>query len=149
MLPYPVLFFFLWVFLCVGYLDMDNWVNHSTGTAVWTNPVLTASNQLVWSIPLYWQRHSQKFVHPPMQFEGKEHFLPVFRVTVLFSFCKYRSGICLLQGLVGSDLLPQSPLLCPAVSALCSTAFRKEKVLSVEGHPSKITHLIYFLLQHL
>lgn len=74
--------------------------------------MLITSNQLVWSIPLYWQLHSQKFAHPGMQFESKEPFLPVFRVTVLFSFCRDRSGICLLQGLDGSGLLPQSPLLC-------------------------------------
>lgn len=143
---------FLWVFLCVGYLDRHhpslewtdiinsgtkevlssvsywmtcrNDVHNCTGTAaVWTNSVVIICNQRVWSTPLHWQLHSQKCVHPAMQSKCKEHFLPVFRVTVLdFSFCKHKFEICILPSLDGSPFLP-SPLalfrcLCPQLLCL-------------------------------
>lgn len=139
--------FFLWLFLCVGCLDrhhpslewtksINSWTKGILNS-VWTNSVVITFNQLVWSILLYWQPHSQKFVHPAMQFKGNECFLSVFRVTVL-DFCFFISFfiaflidfvntlnlyICILQSSDGSHLLPPSPLalsscLCPLLHCL-------------------------------
>lgn len=141
-------------------------MNHSTGTAAaGTNSVVIIFNQLVWSIPLNWQLHSQKFVHPAMQFKGKEHFLSVFRVTVLgFRFCRYRFGICILQSLDGSRLLPPSPLalsscLCPLLcclqerkNAFCiRTPFKNHtlNLLFITGSPKLDIRLMFFRIMSL